>query len=515
MIEGILNRLGYERKEEKANKVSPIRRSASRDAGGASSGVNRNWNPTGFRNKASRKLDIKKSRDLVDNDAFVRSAADVLTRNAIGNGIIPNPATGAKTVDRRIRGIWDREFVNNADVFGRLSIYALQEMVFKAMFTSGECFLVRRTVNDGKPLRTRLHFMATEQLDESVHSDNTDDGIEYNSIGEPVAYHLYPRTPEGNRYHLSKPVESVRVPARDVIHFFDPGHNNYDRGFPWTQPAIEMMRQVSDIMEAEAQRRQIEACHVAAITSPAGSQANTDDFLGHPLVTDADGEPIADFSPGLIAHLAPGLDVSFNNPKSSGDLPAFLKSYHMIISAGLRVPYALAAGDYESVSYTSYRAAILEFRRSLAMIQNNLLFPRYRKIYGWFLEELSLRGQVRAGVSDGVAWIPPKIEFLDPQKDVAADANSVQFGFTTMREELMKRGKNPDEHLAELKDISDELDDLGLNISIVPSATATQDSDEVPSEFGTDPNEEPPEEAEEGQDESQEEDAAEESSEGN
>jgi capsid protein len=54
--------------------------------------------------------------------------------------------------------------------------------------------------------------------------------------------------------------------------------------------------------------------------------------------------------PGSLIPLPPGADIQFSDP---GDYGAFVKNHVRAIAAGLGVPYELASGDLEGVTYSS------------------------------------------------------------------------------------------------------------------------------------------------------------------
>lgn len=499
MLKRILKTMGYAPRAPQKDKRMLAIRSGLGNQSRADALFTSNWNPNLVKNMQDRMLLVKRSRDLVCNTAVIRNASEVLSNNIVGTGIRPNPQTEDSEYNQAVRRAWDSLFVGHADLFGKQNFYSLQTTAFKSMFTSGECFIVRRRVNDDRPLATRLQIMQTEQLDSSRNGENVEEGIEYNIYGEPVAYYLFPRPPEGH-FAFNQFLQSERIPAEDVIHLYDPENANYSRGVPWTQPIQTMMYQLNDVAKAEAQRRWVESCHVAFIknTNPG---ADTGQFLGHDLkdengnkiagVTDSDGDVVAELSPGGIFHLQPYEDVVFNAPKSSGDFTQWTSTFLMLVSAGLRIPYVLLAGDFASINYSSYRGAQLEFRKTISSIQNNILYPNMcDKVYRWVLDELQLRGEIPY-YDDNVSWTPPKIEFLDAEKDNRADALSVEYGFTTLEDEIMKRGRNPDDHLENIKQEREKLKKLGIRIPIASGVSSAQPV-QNPIEEGNNPGENEP-----------------------
>ena len=69
-----------------------------------------------------------KSRALVRNNAYAAKAVGSLVSNIVGEGIVPRPATGSPSKDRKVWEAFQR-WTFKCDVNGQLDFYGLQTLL--------------------------------------------------------------------------------------------------------------------------------------------------------------------------------------------------------------------------------------------------------------------------------------------------------------------------------------------------------------------------------------------------
>src|SRR5690606_32302224 len=214
-------------------------RSASWDA--PDSGVNTLVMPA-LRNLRSR------SRAATRNDPYAYSAIDKRVSNLIGTGITPRPQLKDDALRHQMQDLWS-DWVDEADADGLTDFYGVQALVARTVETSGECFirLRPRRLSDGYavPLQVQVlapEFVPHDKFQALGNGNSIRAGIEFNRIGQRVAYWMY-RAHPGDSYgqHVGYN-QLVRVPAAQVLHIYEPLEPGQLRGAPRLTPVLKRPR---------------------------------------------------------------------------------------------------------------------------------------------------------------------------------------------------------------------------------------------------------------------------------
>ncbi len=169
-------------------------------------------------------------------------------------------------------------------------------------------------------------------------------GIEFDRLGRRVAYHLYRSHPEdGALAPMSGTggMDTVRVPAAEVIHLFRPLRPGQIRGEPWLARALVKLNELDQYDDAEAVRKKTAAMFAGFITRVAPE----DNLLGEGQ-PDANGMALAGLEPGTMQLLEPGEDVKFSAPADVGASHAeFLRMQFRAVAAVMGITYEMPTGD--------------------------------------------------------------------------------------------------------------------------------------------------------------------------
>lgn len=402
-----------------------------------------------------------RARDLVRNNAYAARALDVKVSNTIGTGIV------AEVKSKSVARSW-QAFVENCDAEGHLDLYGLQSLIERCRMESGECLVqwvpTKRITGS---IAMKLRVLEPDLLDVSrdgaiAQSENViRHGIEYDALGNRVAYYLYPEHP-GETWSVTargriRGLESRRVAASEIIHVYRKSRPGQTRGVTDFAPVIVPMRDLDDYDDAELMRKKIEACLAAFVTNASGVDATS---LG-PVSTDSKGR-VESIFPGMIEYLQPGEGISFSDPKASGGYADFQRFGLRKIAAGTGVPYELMTGDLSQVNYSSYRAGLVDFRRRIEQDQWNLYVPRVcQAIWNRFQAEEQAMNP-GAGARTAVEWTPPRFELIDPLKETQAEIEACLAGFDTWDEIVRRRGWTASEQLDAIERWQKELDRRGI-----------------------------------------------------
>lgn len=382
-------------------------------------------------------------RELVRNNALAGQAVQVLVSNAVGAGIVPRAASENKALNKKVDGLWAK-FSKECDFFGRTDIYGLQALAVREMFEAGDglCLKITGSTGNGKTIPLKLALKEIDHLDTSRVSysptNYIDSGIEFDAAGRRLAYWLYPRHPGSQGVMQQNGLQSERVTVERVAHLFE-RQRVQNRGVPWGAPAMTSLYHLGDWQEAELVRKKLEASLVAIVFSDDDSQEGL-----APTVTDAAGNTVEQFEPGLIGYSRGGKDVKFNAPAATGGVYEWNRVQMHMIAAGFRVPYCLMTGDLSQNNFASSRVGLNEYRRMITQLQWQTIIPMLcEPIWNWFIEACQLANYLPMDREIPAEWAPPAWEAVNPLQDVQADILETRAGFASPQQMIAKRGYDP------------------------------------------------------------------------
>jgi lambda family phage portal protein len=337
---------------------------------------------------------------------------------SVGYGITPS------TRNQTLADAWPA-FVASADADGRTDFYGLQAQVVRAMVIDGESFIQIIENTDGPKLR-----IIQGGLVDAIYSvDNTagnriEQGIEFNSDGQRVAYHL--TQDNGSR---------LRVPASQMVHVFRQDYPGQVRGVSWLAPIINTLKDHGALSEALLISAKISAMHAGFITDENG-------ISGVPYEGQQTGNVLdAGLEPGVIKVLNPGQKITFNSPQQLQQSNEFAKMNLREMAAGLGLPEFLLSGDMSQANYSSLRSALVSFRQRVEQVQWHTIIPQLlNPVWNRFALHQALLGNINTDEIVTPEWLPPSMPHVDPAKDAEAVASQIASGLMSRRQAVAALG---------------------------------------------------------------------------
>ena len=431
------------------------------------------WKPSGGSANADIIPDLPalrdRSRDLVRNTPVATAVIGRSAVNVVGTGLRVSPQ-----IDRTRLGLdedaaeaWEREaeFLfrcwarsSDCDASRVQNFYGLQDLVFRAVLESGDCFAVPaygEAGDTGSAFRLRLYEADQVSTPTGAGREGSDtaagrifDGVEIDAAGAPLAYHFAARHPgdisgrPGTKW--------ARVAARGeesgerlVWHIHDRRRIGQTRGVPVLAPVIETLKQLADYTEAELMAAVIGAMITVVYKGKGGGEIPPND-PDDPSYSATSGDASArelKMASGTVMELDVGDDVSvppLGRPNSGFD-PFFVAMVRQI-GASLNIPFEVLVMHF-TASYSASRAALemawQTFRAHRAWLAGALCQPAYETRIaeavatgqlaapGFFADPL-----VRAAYL-GTEWIGPRRISLDPKKENEADEIAERHGWKT------------------------------------------------------------------------------------
>ncbi|MEC5321759.1 phage portal protein [Aurantimonas sp. A3-2-R12] len=390
-----------------------------------------------------------RARYLAANNPLLSNAVANWTGALVGPGIVPtsqHPDASARRVLAKLFNTW----AEVADADARTTFWGLQADVARGLVVDGEAF-VQFLDSDG----VRLRLIPPELVDESMTRELGNggvivQGVEFDTDGRRVAYHVLPSRPHDQFATYAPP---VRIDASEILHIMRPLAAGQVRGVSWLTPVILPASELDQLTDALLMGVKIAAMHAGFLVDQNGT-GEAYDGTGEGGILETGLEP------GTLKRLPTGVDVKFSTPQQAQQTTEFVKAQLRQLAAGLGLPTHFVDGDLTGANYSSLRAGLLPFRQRVEQIQYGTFVPQ-------FLAPVWRRVVTYAGLSGelddfgpewlAVEWLPPKPMQVDPLKDTQATVAEIEAGLTSRRKAVAERGwsiEQLDEEIAAEKEPS-------------------------------------------------------------
>lgn len=418
---------------------------------------------------------LVRSRSVLLNNPYAVSGVESLVSNIIGTGIRPQVKHDDPEIKQRIQDAFDQWAVE-ADACGLCDFYGLQSLATRAMIEGGGSLtrFRNRLPSDNLFIPLQLQLMEPEQLHISkIQIGNVNrivNGIEFDSIGRKVAYHLFKEHP-GELVFGRTNLQSVRVPASEIVQLFKPIRPGQTMGVPWLSQILLRLYDLDQYEDAELVRKKVVALFAGFITRLEDEKSKATEGVLGKLQGTTDGATVEEISAGGLHELNPGESITFSQPADVGpNFQNFLRSNLSAISAAMGTTFEQLSGDLRGVNFSSIRAGLIETRRKMEAIQKNIIvFQFCRPIYNRVIETAVLSGRLDLpGFAQNrreflkVKWTAQGWETVDPLKAIMAIREAIELGIQSKSDAILKRGLDPDTVFKEIQNENEKLKEMGI-----------------------------------------------------
>lgn len=419
-----------------------------------------------------------RARAAARNDPWAGTALDKRVSNAIGTGIQAKGLYGSEPHKKREKRLW-ASWCKKCDADGVLSFDGLQALAWREWDEAGEVFvrLRPRRLSDGLPVPLQLQLIEAEQCpaDHWTTASNGNEiraGIEFNKIGQRVAYWMYESHP-GDYAFGATSSQLKRVPADQVLHLFEPLRAGQLRGLPRATSVLVRMFNLDSLDDAVLERHKIANLFTLFFTEATDQPDGGTGIVGElQNGTDTvDDTPLGGLEPGTAIELPAGKKPEFSNPPQAGaDYSEFMRGHLMAIAARHGVPYEVLTGDLRDVSDRALRLILNEFRRLLEMQQWLIFIPQFcQPIRERYLDAAVLAGaldvpnfaEAREDVYETL-WVPQGWPYSHPVQDVDADIKAIRAGLASRSGVVLSNGEDSEAIDTEQAADNVRADGLGL-----------------------------------------------------
>lgn len=448
--------------------------------------------------KSDRAALVGRSRDASINDAYARRYFQSLAVNVIGQkGIeLKNQARNTNgSLDKVANDVIDAAWKkwSRAVTVDGMSMRKAQKLILKTVARDGEVFIYKRRGKGFGPFQFQLQVIDLDYIASSYsailkNGNVVQDGIEYDSIGRPIAYHIYKNNPSTyNTPPTHYNSEILRIDASDIIHLYDRERAEQGRGFPWLSAALISLKHLSEYRKSELVASRIASLKPMFYTRTANGELMND--LGDDNYADDETYALqTDLEPGQAEILPEGYDVKLLDPTHpNGNFKDFVKVILRAVSASLGVCYHTLSGDLESTSYSSLRQGAIDERETYKDIQEWLIEDFLTPLYEEWLK--NLLNKRLAGVRLPVEFYdkfnapefrPRKWAWIDPGKEAAAIKMQLDYNLRSKAEIVKDLGREWVDVIEEIAQERTKMDELNVYDKNDPLANLMDEGDDEP-----------------------------------
>lgn len=441
------------------------------------------WNSTNSNNantEIQRAAPIlrKRSIDAYKNNPSAFSAHRKIQNNVIGTGIMPTPVSiaGEKKLTKNeieiIKAEWKAFAESKAcDFNNMMPMGALQSLGMRTLSVQGEVFVMRqRDASSRIPFKLQIlsPAMVDHQKSSLLVAERSGNfivqGIEFDSRGRKVGFWVYDRDSK-NDFSLN--LAPKFVPVSDMFQVYYMDFPEQVRGLPNGVPSMLGMKDLDEYEDAQLLLQKVSACHVGVTTRPEPLDDTVADTRAY--------EDYDHIEPGMMQHLRPGEEITFNNPPTPGGYGEYVSKNQQKNAAGFGITYEQMTGDMSNVNFSSGRMGWIEAQRQVEDWQYNMFIPQFcDSVWDWFIEGLIIRGIISKKA--GADWTPQGREMIDPVKEMNGLILELKSGLVSWTEACKRRGYNPETLMAQIKADKDKFKELGINVEwIIENETEISD----------------------------------------
>lgn len=448
-----------------------------------------------------------RSRDLMRNAPLALGAVNTLVTNVIGTGLKPQAHLDREILRPYLKSddameAWESKaeryfaiWANNRDCdITRCQTFAeLQALILRSCLESGDVFVVRKyKERPENPFGTALQIVEADRVgDPDSCSNNIVAGVEIDSDGAPVAYHIANRHPDDHGQDIlqySRVLAYDSYGRRQVLPIFMRTRPGLTRGIPYLAPVIESLKQLDRYTEAEIMAAVISSMFTVFVKTESDEGMTPMIPVGGEQSKSVPRDTDYKMSPGAILDLQPNEAIEIADPKRPNQaFDGFVQSILRQIGVALEIPFEILIKHF-TASYSAAQAALVEAWKTFSTRRKWMASQFCQPVYEMVITEAVAKGILDAPgfFSDplvraaylGTEWIGPPRGQIDQLKEIRAADYRVRLGVSTLEEETAQitGGSWEVKHIQRTREHKLRTE-AGLTTSIQTTETKTNEDD--------------------------------------
>jgi lambda family phage portal protein len=403
-----------------------------------------------------------------NNNSYLAGMSATLASDLVGTGPRLQMDVGDVPEARDVERLF-YDWMNVVDLPQKLRIMR------EALVTDGEAFalMINNPRLPGVQLDVRLieaEMVATptELMRQTITPEgNTVDGLEFDEIGNVIAYQVLNFHP-GSNYRVNN-LQFQRVPSAAMIHWLRKSRPGQNRGTPEVAPALRLFGQLRRYTEAVIAAAETAADFAAFVhsNSPAAEVDEVDAFAE------------LEIRKRSLVTLPEGWDISqLKAEQPTSTYAMFKREILNEIARCMQLPFNVAALDSSSYNYASGRMDHQVYGLMLKVDRDQLERLCLDRLLSAWVNEASLAGVLPDGLPPfsewNWAWVWDGKDHVDPAKEASAAQTRLATHTTTLAAEYARQGKRWDVELRQRAAELELMRELGLTTDMTPAEPAQQ-----------------------------------------
>jgi lambda family phage portal protein len=383
-----------------------------------------------------------RARYEVANNSYAKGIGLTLANDAIGTGARLQMLTESMELNREIEHSF-LEWALEVNLAEKLRTMRL------ALFQDGEAFAI---LNSNPMLehdvKLDLLLLEADQVTSGfgmVQPDNEIDGVIFDDFGNPIAYRVLKYHPGEMRMVYTNHLNSMVIPADNMIHLYRLDRPGMHRGIPEITPALPLFAMLRRFTLATLGTAESAANFAAILYTDAPANGEADAV-----------EPMdaIELERNMLLTMPGGWKMSQLNPAHPASTYAEFK--HEIlneIARCLSLPYNIAACNSSGYNYSSGRLDHQTYYKSIQVFQDWFASRVLNRILkAWLLEYCLQQSEVLNMVYDQRlhTWFWDGMEHVDPSKEANAQQTRLENMTTNLAIEYARQGRDWESELRQV-----------------------------------------------------------------
>lgn len=392
-------------------------------------------------------------RHLEQNYDLARGVLNALVTNTVGAsgiGVEPQPRNLDGSInDKLARQLMElhKEWKKRPEVTRQHDWPSAERLLARSWFRDGEVFLQQLMgsvpgLEHATGVPFSVEMLEADYVPQQYNSSGSPrivQGVEVNTWGQPVAYHVFKEDPLETLSVIG--MQTKRVSAERMLQLKAIDRIRQVRGVSVFASTLTRFDDLKDYEESERIAAKIAASMAAFI------RKGTPD-LYNPIEKDEPRQ--LKMRPGMIFDdLRPGEEIGMIDTKRPNpNLESYRSGQLRAIAAGTGPTYSTVSRRYEG-TYSAQRQELVEGFSAYAVLSAEFISQISRPVYERFVALAVASGRiqiplnVRLETLADATFMPPSMPWIDPLREVEAWGILEDRSYLSGPEIIRKRGGNP------------------------------------------------------------------------
>lgn len=426
-----------------------------------------------------------RAREAYRNNPIARGILNVETDNVVSHGMTLQAHTDSDAFNDEVEDKFAR-WLDTADIRGMLDGTGLQRMTWKTSRVDGDTGIVLVSKGQGSQATSKLQLLTGDLIatpDGAKSNQNILDGVETDSVGRVIRFHVIDQDERGKR-------KSSSIDVADFVYFPHISDAFDVRGTTCYATIFDLLNNLQQYVDGVALAAWMATVFGVIFKEPNGAKQAAG--LGYTTNSAGDLSKGLTLENGMAKYIGPeGSIVQVDAKQPMQQTPDFIRMMLRLIGVPFDMPLELVLRDVSQSNLSSLRGGIQAFQRSCRAKQTVYAGPnQWGKIYRWWISrEVKLGG----GIGRNERFVTPVPEnywphewmfhgwqFTDPVTDAQAAQLEIDMGINSEENVCEMLGRDYDQLLVQRAEAKAKREAAGLqeirsNLTRDPTPEPTED----------------------------------------